>query len=66
MNWTGEIEPKYICEYKDLGGGGGRVPIAGTHFLFYKQLVFSSQPGVANEFCENEDESCLAVAYFYS
>ena len=65
MNWTGEIEPKYICEYKDLGGGGA-CSYCWYTFLFYKQLVFSSQPGVANEFCENEDESCLAVAYFYS
>ena len=32
-----------------------------THF-FYRQLDFSSQPGVANEVLENEAESCLTVA----
>ena len=29
---------------------------------FYRQLDFSSQPGVANEFLENEPKSCLTVA----
>ena len=33
-----------------------------THFFFYRQLDFSSEPGVANEFWENEAESCLVVA----
>ena len=37
-----------------------------VHIFFYRQLNFSSQPGVANEFCENEAENCLVVAYFYS
>ena len=41
------------------------VQIFGYTF-FYRQLDFSSQPGVANEFCEKEAESCLVVAYFYS
>ena len=30
----------------------------GTHFLFYRQLHFSSEPGVANEFWEKKAESC--------
>ena len=34
-----------------------------THFFFYKQLHFPSQPGVAKEIWGNEAESCLAVAY---
>ena len=33
-----------------------------THFLFYRQLHFSSQPGVANGIWENEAENCLVVA----
>ena len=32
-----------------------------THF-FYRQLDFSSEPGVANEILENEPKSCLTVA----
>ena len=32
-----------------------------THF-FYRQLDFSSEPGVANEILENEAKSCLTVA----
>ena len=32
-----------------------------TH-LFYRQLNFPSEPGVANEILENEPKSCLAVA----
>ena len=34
----------------------------GYTFFFYRQLDFSSEPGVANEFWENEAESCLVVA----
>ena len=30
--------------------------------IFYRQLHFSSQPGVANGFWENEAENCLVVA----
>ena len=30
--------------------------------FFYRQLHFSSQPGVANRFWKNEAESCLVVA----
>ena len=30
--------------------------------IFYRQLHFSSQPGVANGFWEDEAESCLVVA----
>ena len=30
--------------------------------LFYRQLDFPSEPGVANEIMENEAKSCLAVA----
>ena len=37
-----------------------------VYTFFYRQLDFSSQPGVANEFCENEAENCLVVAYFCS
>ena len=33
-----------------------------THFFLYKQLNFQSQPGVANDFFQNEAESCLLVA----
>ena len=33
-----------------------------THFLFYKQLDFQFQPGVAYAFFRNEPESCLVVA----
>ena len=33
----------------------------GTLFL-YKEIHFSSQPGVADEFWENEAEGCLVVA----
>ena len=36
-----------------------------THF-FYRQLDFSSEPGVANKILGNEPESCLAVAKFHS
>ena len=32
-----------------------------THFI-YRQLDFSSEPGVANEILENEPKSCLKVA----
>jgi len=35
-------------------------------YLFYRQLHFSSQPGVANGFWENEAENCVVVAKFYS
>ena len=35
---------------------------ASIHIFFYRQLDFSSEPGVANEFWENEAESCLVVA----
>ena len=31
--------------------------------IFYRQLDFSSEPGVASEILENEAESCLGVAY---
>ena len=31
--------------------------------IFYKQLHFPSQPGVASEILEKKAESCLAVAY---
>ena len=31
-------------------------------FLFYRQLEFSSEPGVANEILENEPKSCLMGA----
>ena len=34
--------------------------------IFYRQLDFPSEPGVANEILENEAKSCLAVAQFYS
>ena len=30
--------------------------------IFYRQLDFSSEPGVANEILENEPKSCLMVA----
>ena len=30
--------------------------------IFYRQLDFPSEPGVANEILKNEAESCLAVA----
>ena len=36
------------------------------YIFFYKQLDFQSQPGVANDFCQNEAESCLRVATFLS
>ena len=29
--------------------------------FFYRQLDFSSEPGVANEILENEPKSCLTV-----
>ena len=29
----------------------------GTHFSFYKQHDFQFQPGVANDFCQNEAEN---------
>ena len=32
-----------------------------THF-FYRQLDFSSEPGIVNEILENEPKSCLTVA----
>ena len=32
------------------------------YIFFYRQLDFSSQPGVANEILENEPKSCLTVA----
>ena len=37
-----------------------------THFLFdnYKQLDYSSQPGVASDILESEAENYLAVANF--
>ena len=35
------------------------------HIIFYRQLHFPSQPGVAKESWENEAESCLAVAYVF-
>ena len=31
--------------------------------IFYKQLDFSSEPGVANEILENEPKSCSTVAF---
>ena len=34
----------------------------GLLHIFYKQLDFSSQPGVANKILENEPETCLKVA----
>ena len=34
------------------------------HIFFYKQLDFQSQPGVANDFFQNEAESCQRVATF--
>ena len=34
------------------------------HISFYKQLNFQSQPRVANDFSQNEAESCLQVATF--
>ena len=34
--------------------------------IFYRQLDFPSEPGVANEILENEPKSCLTVAKFYS
>ena len=37
-----------------------------TYTLFYKQLYFPSQPGVAKEISGNEAESCLAVAYVWA
>ena len=33
--------------------------------IFYRQLDFSSEPGVDNEILENEPESWLTVAKFY-
>ena len=33
-----------------------------TIHIFYRQLNFPSEPGVANEILENEAKSCLAVA----
>ena len=38
------------------------VPLYSLH-IFYKQLHFQSQPGVASEILESEAKSCLAVAY---
>ena len=32
------------------------------HIFLYRQLDFSSEPGVANEILENEPKSCLSVA----
>ena len=32
------------------------------YIFFYRQLDFSSEPGVANEILENEPKSCLKVA----
>ena len=34
--------------------------------IFYRQLDFPSEPGVANEILVNEPKSCSMVAYFYS
>ena len=36
-----------------------------THFFFIRQFNFSSQPGVANGFWENEAENCLVVAWVF-
>ena len=33
-----------------------------VHIFLYRQLDFSSEPGVANEILENEPKSCLTVA----
>ena len=33
-----------------------------SYIFFYRQLDFSSEPGVANEILENEPKSCLTVA----
>ena len=32
-----------------------------VHFFFYRQLNFSSEPGVANEILENEPKRCLVL-----
>ena len=37
-----------------------------THFFLYRQLHFSSEPGVANEFWEKKAESCLVVACIFN
>ena len=34
-----------------------------THFLFYRQLHFSFQPGVANGISEKQPQSCYEFAY---
>ena len=36
-----------------------KISPAGYTFFFYRQLDFSSEPGVANEILENEAKSCL-------
>ena len=37
-----------------------------THFVFYRQLDFSSELEFANEILKNEPKSCWTVALFYS
>ena len=44
------------------GGPGLKMndPLFGAlHFSFHKQLDFQFQPGVANDFFQNEAENCL-------
>ena len=36
--------------------------IVGLYISFYRQLDFSSEPGVADKILENEPKSCLTVA----
>ena len=56
----------YVCIYVCMSGPPAACHLfyetGGTHFV-YRQLDFSSQPGVASGILENEAESCLVVAY---
>ena len=36
-----------------------------TVHIFYRQLDFWSEPGVANEILEDEPKSCLIVAFSF-
>ena len=60
--WTMRSYLGVVPEYIELRAPCNLTSIySGTHF-FYRQLDFSSEPGVANENLENEPKSCLTVA----
>ena len=58
MKWSekrekGELEVKVCCIMRKTNGV--------NYTLFYRQLDFSSEPGIAKEILENEPKSCLVL-----